>query len=138
MNFILGVPMQIHSWGYLFKSRVVFSQFQVLSRMVLSFPRKASTPVEMIRNVIINCLLIDLKHGSFFKFQTQCLQAKFLYISCRVFPIYDFACPIVDSIEGVTHALRTSEYNDRNDQYYWMCDALRKFAILLYSSNLLN
>jgi glutamyl-tRNA synthetase len=41
----------------------------------------------------------------------------------------------VDSIEGVSHALRTSEYNDRNDQYFWVLDALklRKPAIEDYS-----
>uniref|UniRef100_A0A0C9RLA1 Bifunctional glutamate/proline--tRNA ligase n=1 Tax=Fopius arisanus TaxID=64838 RepID=A0A0C9RLA1_9HYME len=53
----------------------------------------------------------------------------------KVYPTYDFACPIVDAVENVTHTLRTTEYHDRDDQFFWFIEALglRKPHVWAYS-----
>ena len=53
----------------------------------------------------------------------------------RVWPTYDFATPIEDSIDGVTHAMRTKEYELRNPLYFSILDKLnlRKPIVLEFS-----
>ena len=55
--------------------------------------------------------------------------------SNRVWPTYDFAAPVEDSLDGVTHALRTKEYELRNALYYAILDRLllRKPILLEFS-----
>jgi glutamyl-tRNA synthetase len=53
----------------------------------------------------------------------------------RMWPNYDFAVAIEDSIDGVTHAFRTKEYELRNELYYAILDRLemRKPKMLEFS-----
>ncbi|PNS14690.1 hypothetical protein CAC42_1712 [Sphaceloma murrayae] len=53
----------------------------------------------------------------------------------KVYPTYDFCVPFVDALEGITLALRTTEYNDRNAQYAWIQNAMgaRKVPVWEFS-----
>ncbi|XAR49213.1 Glutamate--tRNA ligase [Bertholletia excelsa] len=56
----------------------------------------------------------------------------------KIYPTYDFACPFVDSIEGITHALRSSEYHDRNAQYYRIQEDMGLKKVQIYEFSRLN
>jgi len=57
----------------------------------------------------------------------------------KAYPCYDFACPIVDSLEGITHALRSIEYHDRTGGYYWVQEVLKlEHKTILYDFSRLN
>jgi glutamyl-tRNA synthetase len=42
----------------------------------------------------------------------------------KIYPTYDFACPIVDSIQGITHIFRSKEYVERDDQMKFILEKL--------------
>jgi len=56
----------------------------------------------------------------------------------KVFPMYDFSCPIVDILEGVTHVFRSSEFSDRDLQYNMIIDVLKLRHPFLYSYGKIN
>lgn len=54
----------------------------------------------------------------------------------KIYPTYDIACPVADSIDGITMAMRTSEFNERNDLAKWFfkkIPLLRQVKYISYS-----
>lgn len=56
----------------------------------------------------------------------------------RAWPTYDFEVSICDSLDGVTHALRSKEYELRDELYYAILDAANLPKPLVYDFSRLN
>ncbi|GMH06691.1 hypothetical protein Nepgr_008531 [Nepenthes gracilis] len=56
----------------------------------------------------------------------------------KLYPTYDFACPFVDALEGITHALRSNEYHDRNAQYHRIQEDMGFRKVHIYEFSRLN
>ena len=41
-----------------------------------------------------------------------------------IYPMYDFAHPIQDALEGITHSLCSMEYEDHRPLYNWVIEAV--------------
>ncbi len=44
-----------------------------------------------------------------------------------IYPMYDYAHPLSDSIERITHSICTLEYADHRPLYDWLCEALEVY-----------
>jgi glutamyl-tRNA synthetase len=56
----------------------------------------------------------------------------------RVWPTYDFEVSIADSLKGVTHALRSKEYELRDELYYFILEKLGLRKPVVYDFSRLN
>lgn len=45
-----------------------------------------------------------------------------------IYPMYDFAHPLSDAIEGITHSVCTLEFEDHRPLYDWVIDQVAEFA----------
>ncbi|CAM8973766.1 unnamed protein product [Rhodiola kirilowii] len=55
-----------------------------------------------------------------------------------IYPSYDYAHCIVDSLENITHSLCTLEFETRRWSYYWLLDALSLYQPYVWEYSRLN
>ncbi|XAR52421.1 Glutamine--tRNA ligase [Bertholletia excelsa] len=55
-----------------------------------------------------------------------------------IYPSYDYAHCIVDSLENITHSLCTLEFETRRASYYWLLDALDLYQPYVWEYSRLN
>lgn len=55
-----------------------------------------------------------------------------------VYPTYDFAHCLCDSIENITHSLCTKEFQNHRPSYYWLCNALDIYCPVQWEYSRLN
>lgn len=55
-----------------------------------------------------------------------------------IYPTYDFAHCLCDSLENITHSLCTKEFQNRRSSYYWLCNALDIYCPVQWEYSRLN
>jgi len=55
-----------------------------------------------------------------------------------IYPLYDYAHPLSDSIENITHSLCTLEFETRRELYYWPLQQLNLFKPYVWEFSRLN
>ena len=68
----------------------------------------------------------------------RCIEGAHSFENCPVFPTYDICCPIIDSKNGISHAMRSWEYTDRDHQYRWFIQKLKLRPVEIVSFSRLS
>ena len=55
-----------------------------------------------------------------------------------IYPLYDFAHPCTDSIEGISYSLCTMEFEIRRELYYWYVDTVGIYKAYEWEFSRLN
>ena len=55
-----------------------------------------------------------------------------------MYPMYDYAHPLSDAIEGITHSLCTLEFQDHRPFYDWVIEKVLSGCARQYESSRLN
>lgn len=56
----------------------------------------------------------------------------------KIFPMYDFAHCISDSLENITHSLCTLEFEIRRELYYWILNEVGMYKPTVFEFSRLN